>query len=106
MDRHILLNYFFNGDKVTEDIFKVQVQTFGKPDLTIVLRASAETRIKRIIERDPNDPDLLDKRKWVYGYDKIIDFLEMYNYNYAIVDTDNLSKEETLEKCKELILEM
>lgn len=106
MDRHILLNYFFNGDKVTEDIFKVQVQTFGKPDLTIVLRASAETRIKRIIERDPNDPDLLDKRKLVYGYDKIIDFLERYNYNYAIVDTDDLSKEETLEKCKNIILEM
>ena len=105
MDRHILLNYFFNGDKVTEDIFKVQVQTFGKPDLTIVLRASAETRIKRIIERDPNDPDLLDKRKWEYGYDKIIDFLERYNYNYAIVDTENLSKEETLEKCKEIILD-
>lgn len=105
MDRHILLNYFFNGDKVTEDIFKVQVQTFGKPDLTIVLRASAETRIKRIIERDPNDPDLLDKRKWVYGYDKIIDFLERYNYNYAIINTENLSKEETLEKCKEIILD-
>ena len=95
MDRHILLNYFFNGDEVTEDIFKVQVQIFGKPDLTIVLRASTETRIKRIIERDPNDPDLLDKRKWEYGYDKIIEFLERYNYNYAIVDTDNLSKEET-----------
>ena len=106
MDRHILLNYFFNGDEVTEDIFKTQVQTFGKPDLTIVLRARAETRIKRIMERDPNDPDLLDKRKWVYGYDKIIDFLERYNYNYAVIDTDNLSKEETLEKCKKIILEI
>ena len=106
LDRHILLNYFFNGDEVTENIFKVQVDTFGKPDLTIVLVASVETRLKRILERDPNDEDLLDERKREYGYDKIIDFLKRYNYNYAVVDTENLTKEETLEKCKKLIEEM
>lgn len=106
MDRHILLNYFFNGDKITEDIFKVQVNIFGKPDLTIVLVASPETRIKRIIGRNPNDPDLLDERIRKYGYDKMIEFLKRYNYNYAIVDTEKLSKEQVLEKCKKLILEM
>lgn len=106
MDRHILLNYFFNGDKITEDIFKVQVNIFGKPDLTIVLVASPETRIKRIIKRNPNDPDLLDERIRKYGYDKMIEFLKRYNYNYTIVDTENLSKEQVLEKCKKLILEM
>lgn len=105
MDRHILLNYFLNGDKVTEDIFKVQVDIFGKPDLTIVLVASVETRIKRIITRNPNDPDLLDERIRRYGYDKMIDFLKRYNYNYAIVDTENLTKDQVLEKCKKIIRE-
>lgn len=106
LDRHILLNYFFNGDEVTEEIFKAQVNTFGKPDLTIVLVASVETRMKRIFERNPNDADLLEDRKREYGYDKMIDFLERYNYNYVIVDTENLSPEETLEKCKEIIIQM
>ena len=106
LDRHILLNYFFNGDEVTESIFKVQVNTFGKPDLTIVLIASVETRMKRIFERNPNDADLLEDRAREYGYDKMIDFLERYNYNYVIVDTENLSSEETLEKCKEIIIQM
>ena len=106
LDRHILLNYFFNGDEVTENIFKVQVDTFGKPDLTIVLVASVEARMKRIYERNPNDEDLIEDRKREYGYDKMIDFLERYNYNYAVVDTENLSPEETLEKCKKLIVEM
>lgn len=106
MDRHILLNYFFNGDEITEDIFKVQVNIFGKPDLTIVLVASPETRMKRIIERNPNDPDLLDERIGKYGYDKMIQFLKRYNYNYVIVDTENLSREQVLEKCKKIILEM
>ena len=106
LDRHILLNYFFNGDEVTEEIFKAQVNTFGKPDLTIVLVASVEARMKRIFERNPNDPDLLEDRKREYGYDKMIDFLERYDFNYAIVDTENLSPEETLEKCKEIITRM
>lgn len=106
LDRHILLNYFFNGDEITENIFKVQVDTFGKPDLTIVLVASVETRMKRIYERNPNDEDLLEDRKREYGYDKMIDFLERYDYNYEVVDTENLSPEETLEKCKKLIVEM
>ena len=106
LDRHILLNYFFNGDEITENIFKVQVDTFGKPDLTIVLVASVEARMKRIYQRNPNDEDLLEDRKKEYGYDKMIDFLERYNYNYAVVDTENLTPEETLEKCKKLIVEM
>ena len=105
LDRHILLNYFFNGDEVTEEIFKVQVNIFGKPDLTIVLVASVETRMKRIFERNPNDVDLLEDRKKEYGYDKMINFLERYNFNYVIVDTENLSPEETLEKCKEIIIQ-
>ena len=33
----------------------------------------------------------------------MIKFLEKYNYNYAIVDTNDLSIEETLNKCKKII---
>lgn len=103
LDRHILLNYFWNGNNDTEQIFKTQIEMFGKPDLTILLSASIETRRKRILERNANDPDLNKSNMWVYGYDKMIYFLEKYNYNYVIVDTDNLSTLETSNICKTLI---
>lgn len=103
LDRHILLNYFWNGNLDTEQIFKTQIEMFGKPDLTILLVASIETRRKRILERNPNDPDLNNFNMWKYGYDKMIHFLEKYNYTYEVVNTDNLSIEETLNICKTLI---
>lgn len=103
MDRHILLNYFWNGNNNTEQVFKTQIEMFGKPDLTILLVASPEVRMKRIADRNPNDPDLNKPTMKEYGYDKMIRFLENYNYNYEIINTDNLSIEETLNRCKTII---
>ena len=76
---------------------------FGKPDLTILLTASPQTRMKRISDRDPNDPDLNKPTMKEYGYDKMIKFLDKYNFNYVIVDTETLSLSETIEKCKNLV---
>lgn len=103
MDRHVLLNYFWNGNENTEKIFETQIEMFGKPDLTILLTASPQTRMKRISDRDPNDPDLNKPTMKEYGYDKMIKFLDKYNFNYVIVDTETLSLSETIEKCKNLV---
>ncbi len=103
MDRHILLNYFWNGNAKTEPIFKTQIEMFGKPDLTILLVANPEVRMKRIAARNPNDPDLSKQTMKKYGYDKMIYFLEKYNYHYEIINTDNLSIADTLNKCKDII---
>lgn len=105
MDRHILLNYFWNGNENTEKIFETLIDMFGRPDLTILLQATPATRIRRIEERNPNDPDLQKQTMREYGYDKMIEFLDKYKYNYVVIDTDELSKEETLEECKKKIKE-
>ena len=105
MDRHILLNYFWNGNENTEKIFETLIDMFGRPDLTILLQATPATRIRRIEERNPNDPDLQKPIMREYGYDKMIEFLKRYKYNYVVIDTDELSKEDTLEECKKKIKE-
>ena len=103
MDRHVLLNYFWNGNSDTESIFKMQVDCFGKPDLTILLLASPQTRRKRIRSRNPNDPDLKKRRMFKEDYSIILDFLEKYGYNYVLVDTEQLSIEDMVLQCKRII---
>lgn len=103
MDRHILLNYFWNGNEKSEDIFDTEVKLFGKPDLTILLYASPEVRIKRISKRNPNDPDLYKENMKQYGYDKLIDFLQKYKYNYIIINTEEKTMDEVVEECKNAI---
>ena len=105
MDRHILLNYFWNGNKNTEKIFETLIEMFGKPDLTILLLASPATRMKRIADRNPDDPDLQKPTMREYGYDKMIEFLNKYKFDYMVIDTESLSIEETLEQCKKKIKE-
>ncbi len=104
MDRHVLLNYFWNGSNNTEKIFESYIEMFGKPDLTILLTASPETRMKRIADRNPNNPDLNKPTMREYGYDKMIEFLDKYNFKYMILDTENLSLTETINKCKSFII--
>lgn len=103
MDRHVLLNYFWNGTDASEEIFNLEQRMFGKPDLTILLYASPQERRKRIEMRNPHDPDLKKDKMWIDGYDKMIDYLKRYDYNYILVDTDDLSMEETLLKIDDII---
>lgn len=105
MDRHILLNYFWNGNKNTEKIFETLIDMFGKPDLTILLLASPAIRMKRIADRNQNDPDLQKPTMREYGYDKMIDFLNRYKFNYIVIDTENSSIENIIEHCKKKIKE-
>lgn len=98
MDRHILLNYYWNGSKNSEEIFNLEQNLFGKPDLTILLYATIDERRRRVIKRNPDDPDLKNANMWIDGYDKMINYLKRYNYNYVLVDTSNLSEEETILK--------
>ena len=103
LDRHILLNYFWNGNKNTEEIFKLLRNYFGKPDLVILLYADIDVRMERIRKRNPNDADLKNEQMKQFGYDKIIDFLERYQYQYEKVDTNCLTIKEVKECCSNII---
>lgn len=104
LDRHTLLNYYWNGNEKSEEIFNTQIKLFGKPDLTIVLYASPKVRIKRISNRNPNDPDLNNKNMMKNGYDKLLEFVKKYEYNYTVIDTDDLSINEVIKECGNIIM--
>lgn len=71
----------------------------GKPDLTLLLRASTKTRMERIYKRDSHDRDLSNISMYDDGYDKMITFLENKKFNYEIIDTDNKTIDEVIESC-------
>lgn len=101
VDRHFASNYFWNGSERSNSIFKNMIDIIGKPDITILLYASVETRLKRLYQRNKNDFDLSDTEKHVLGYDKMIDFLEKFEITYVLVNTENKNQDEVyLEVCK------
>ena len=103
VDRHFASNYFWNGSDRSKNIFKNMIDLVGKPDLTILLYATIETRLKRIYERNSNDYDLADKEKHVIGYDKMIDFLDEFQIPYVLVNTENKSINDVYIEIKEII---
>lgn len=95
MDRGFLSTYYFSYNKETSALFDMFVMNYGVPDLTIVLYASVEERIKRIKNRNTSDDDLKKKRLYVDGYDKYFEALKKYNMPYLLINNESLSLEET-----------
>ena len=95
-DRHYASNYYWHGNEETDKLHKEVMSLGGLPDLTVVLRASVETRMKRIYERDKIDQDLSNSAMYDYGYDKMIAFLEENNIPYAIIDTEDKTIEDVI----------
>lgn len=96
IDRHFASNYFWNGNNESDIIFKTMIDLIGVPDMTILLYASPETRLKRLNDRNPNDYDLTDKEKHVLGYDKMVGFLNKFNIPFTLVDTENKNIEQVI----------
>ena len=96
VDRHFVSNYFWNGDSNSDMVFKSMIDIVGKPDITIILYASPETRRQRMILRDKNDKDLNDSDKFQNGYDKMLYFLNRFTLPYIWIDTENKSVDEIL----------
>jgi len=94
LDRHSLLNYYWNGTPETEDIFQLSQELSGKPDLTILLTASNEVRTDRIKKRDGNDADLQNNTIMRADNGKLLDYLEKYKLTHIVIDTDNLTEKE------------
>lgn len=103
LDRHIVSNYFWNGDEAYISFYSELIEIIGKPTLTILLHASPDTRFKRIFERDGEDIDLLDKDVFIDGTSKMIWFLEKFDFSYVYIDTDKMTKEEVFEKVDRII---
>lgn len=106
IDRHFASNYFWNGSSRSEPVFKTMLEIVGCPDLTILLYAPVNVRLKRLYERNPNDYDLTDPEKLVDGYDKMIYFLKKFNIPFVVVDTENKSIDEVYTEVSSIISEV
>ncbi len=95
IDRGFLSTYYFSYNDENSFLFDMFAQNYGLPDITIILYATAESRIKRIQQRDSFDDDLKKKRLYVDGYDKYFEAVKKYNVPYLLVNNENLSIEET-----------
>ncbi len=103
LDRHFASNYFWNGSESSKPIFSLMKEFISVPDLTIVLYASVETRMKRIRDRDSKDFDLVDPEKKVDGYDKMLAFLNEFEIPYVLINTENKSIEEVFEEVDKVV---
>lgn len=105
LDRTYLSNYFWAGDKKTEKIFKTMIDLVGTPDITVILYASIETRMKRIANRDKKDRDLTDVDAVKFGYDKMSHFVKTFDIPYVAINTENKSIEEVIKETERLLKE-
>ncbi len=103
LDRHFLSNYFWNGTVESEEVFKTMLDLIGIPDLTIVLYAGSEERMKRIASRDLLDKDLKDPDMLVFGYDKMIEFANKYKLPFLVINTEKFDKNMVVKICNQLI---
>lgn len=103
IDRHLLSNYFWNGNDNNKGMYKELISITGKPDLTIVLYAGVEERMKRIRKRSSTDRDLEDDEKKVLGYDKMISFAKLERLPYLVINTEMYGLDKTIRICECLI---
>lgn len=92
-DRHFVSNYYWHGDEETTPLHKELIRLCGKPDLTVLLKASVSTRMNRIYTRNHQDKDLANCAMYDDGYDKMEKFLQSFDFNYIVIDTEYLSPE-------------
>ena len=103
VDRHILSNFQQNGTRENIEIFQTLVKLIGVPDISIILYASPEIRLKRIYDRDNNDKDLSDMNIRIDEYKKMIKFAEKFNMPYFIIDTDEKSISEIVSEIEKKV---
>lgn len=90
-DRHLVSNYYWNSDADHDLYFDELVEACGCPDITFVLYVSSSERRRRILSRNPEDPDLKRKVFSDEPYINIRDFLEKYKMLYEMVDATKMS---------------
>ncbi len=96
-DRHFLSNYAWSGTDDNAEVYDLLVKKLGFPDLTVILYADETAIFNRLRSRDENDSDLDKVKKAKEKYEKMVFFCEKYKMPYMVVDTSNLSPEQTVE---------
>lgn len=104
IDRGLLSAFAFNGDNNSKPVFETLIKLGVFFDASIIVMVSNEERIKRIKERNKNDPDLILDKIINLRYDSMNKFLfEHSELPYYIINTDNLTQEEVLNEALKYI---
>lgn len=103
IDRHLVSNYYWNGNKELYNYYDDLIKKCGKPDITIYLYASPEVRYQRLKERNSNDIDLYDLSVFEDEKEKVLEFLNDFNLEYKIIDTNNKSIKDVCNEVENII---
>ena len=96
-DRHFLSNYAWSGTDDNTEVYDLLVKKLGFPDLTVILYADETAIFNRLRSRDEYDSDLNKVKKAKEKYEKMVFFCEKYKMPYMVVDTSNLTPDQTVE---------
>ena len=96
-DRHFLSNYAWSGTDDNTEVYDLLVKKLGFPDLTVILYADETAIFNRLRSRDEYDSDLDKVKKAKEKYEKMVFFCEKYKMPYMVVDTSNLTPDQTVE---------
>ncbi len=95
IDRGLLSCYLFNGTEETNPTFDYFVDHGLNFDLSIFLKASNKTRLKRLAQRNNADPDLNDEKIGALSDNqtRALEYASSRKLNTLVIDTDNKDAE-------------
>lgn len=100
-DRYLMTNYFFYGNEKNKLLYTAFLEVMGKPNYTVVLTADNDTLKKRIksrgLSKAEEEKELRKVNQNIRFDDKVVPFLEECGLKYIVIDTSNLSADETTE---------
>ena len=94
LDRGFISTYYFSCDEENIKLFDFFASNYGFPELTILLYASIDERIKRITNRNSIDEDLMRERIYKDSYDKYFEAIRRYNISHIAINTEKMSESE------------
>ena len=97
-DRHVLSNYAWSGTQENEDVFRLLLNKIGNPDLTVILYAGRDVIEKRIKTRNEQDDNLAIVGCSQRIYEKMIYFCNKYGIPFMVINTENVTAEEVVDK--------
>lgn len=96
LDRGFISTYYFSCNEENIELFDFFALNYGFPELTILLYASIEERIKRITNRSSLDKDLMKTRIYKDDYTKHFEAIRRYNIPYITINTEKMNELEVV----------
>lgn len=97
-DRHFASNYAWSGTKDNEEVYDLLIKKLGVPKLTVILYSPSDVIVARLKSRNKNDSDIAKAVNSEKIYSKMIEFCEIKQMPYIVIDTSFLTPNEVVDK--------